>query len=65
MKFIQVGSRWLCEPYQIVHGVRGYQVWRLSGAGYNILELDIPTFKQATEWADSHAKERAKEVYLS
>ena len=65
MKFEQRGSRFLSGDYQLIHSIRGWQVWRLVGPSYNILERDIPTLAAAKELAESHQMERAKEVYLS
>jgi len=65
MNFVQRGSRFLCDGYQLIPNTMGWQVWKLTGPSYNILERDIPTLTAAKKWAEKHAADHAKEAYLA
>lgn len=59
MNWLQQGSRWLSNPYQIISNVRGYEVWIRTKDRYGVLGREIVTLEQAKLFCEVDARKRA------
>jgi len=62
MNWVQRGEKVLSYPYQIYHGVRGYEVWIFSKTKSGVIAREIPNLDLAKSIAEKHTRNSKQEI---
>ncbi len=57
MKWVQLDTQWISNPYRIFRTVRGWDLW-VYGKQSGVIGREIQSLKLAQDMAEKHARQR-------